>query len=291
MPPPKPDHYLPLIDLARQEDLGAGDITSQVTILPEREGRGRLVFRETGILCGIPVIEQVLKRYDIKLLLRNSEPEGRRIAEGQTVAEVAGPLIGLLAAERVMLNFLQRLSGVASLTARYVEAVAGTPTQIYDTRKTTPGWRELEKYAVRTGGGRNHRHGLYDAVLIKDNHLAALGEMDLSEALREVIGKVGGGGCLPAFIEVEVDTLDQLREVLSVPDIDIVLLDNMSPAELREAVALRNHLADPSRIQLEASGGITLSNVRDMAQTGVERISIGALTHSAANLDISLDLE
>ena len=291
MQPPNLESYLQLIDLARKEDLGDGDITSRATIPADQQGLGSLIFRQPGILCGIPVIEQVLHRYDEGLSLRNDLNDGRDVNADTTVAEVIGPMRSLLAAERVMLNFLQRLSAVATLTGQYVKAVEGTGAKIYDTRKTTPGWRELEKYAVRCGGGCNHRHGLYDAVLIKDNHLAALGECDLCTALTAAVRKIRLSDCQPDFIQVEVDTLDQLRIVLKVEQIDIILLDNMTPVQLCEAVAIRNEISAPAGVQLEASGGITLENIRAIAETGIERISVGALTHSVGNLDISLDIK
>ena len=291
MQPPNPESYLQLIDLAQKEDLGDGDITSRATIPADQQGMGSLVFRQPGILCGIPVIEQVLHRYDEGLSLRNVLNDGRDVNADITVAEVTGPMRSLLAAERVMLNFLQRLSAVATLTGQYVKAIEGTAAKIYDTRKTTPGWRELEKYAVRCGGGCNHRHGLYDAVLIKDNHLAAMSECDLYTALTAAVRNIRLADCRPDFIQVEVDTLDQLRIVLKVEQIDIILLDNMTPVQLCEAVAIRNEISDSARVQLEASGGITLENIRAIAETGIERISVGALTHSVGNLDISLDIK
>ena len=290
MQPPNLESYLQLIDLAQKEDLGDGDITSRATIPADQQGLGSLVFRQPGILCGIPVIEQVLHCYDENLSLRNALNDSQCVNAGTTVAEVTGLMCSLLAAERVMLNFLQRLSAVATLTGQYVKAVEGTGAKIYDTRKTTPGWRELEKYAVRCGGGCNHRHGLYDAVLIKDNHLAALGECDLCAALTAAVRKIRSLDCQPDFIQVEVDTIDQLRTVIPVDGVDIILLDNMTPVQLREAVAIRNEISATASVQLEASGGITLENIRAIAETGIERISVGALTHSAGNLDISLDI-
>ncbi len=291
MQPPNPESYLQLIDLARNEDLGDGDITSRATIPADQQGLGSLVFRRPGILCGFPVIEQVLHCYDEGLSLRNALNDGRYVNADTIVAEVTGPMRSLLAAERVMLNFLQRLSAVATLTGQYVKAIEGTAAKIYDTRKTTPGWRELEKYAVRCGGGCNHRHGLYDAVLIKDNHLAAMSECDLYTALTAAVRKIRLADCRPDFIQVEVDTLDQLRIVLKVKQIDIILLDNMTPVQLCEAVAIRNEISASAGVQLEASGGITLENIRAIAETGIERISVGALTHSVGNLDISLDIK
>jgi len=291
MKPPEAESYLALIELARQEDVGEGDITTEVTIAAEKVGRGKLVFREGGVLCGMGVVEQVLGCYDKGLELKCNHEEGEKVAANTVAGEIIGPLRAMLTCERVVLNFLQRLSGVATVTAEYVKAVAGTGSKIYDTRKTTPGWRELEKYAVRCGGGENHRRGLYDAVLIKDNHLAGWGEQDLGTALKEVIGKIKAEKRELEFIQVEVDTSEQLRCVLGVEGVDIVLLDNFSTEQLREAVAVRDEMTGKGGVQLEASGGVTLSNVRQIAETGVERISIGALTHSVSNLDIALDIE
>ncbi|MCK4629204.1 MAG: carboxylating nicotinate-nucleotide diphosphorylase [Sedimentisphaerales bacterium] len=291
MQPPNPESYLQLIDLARNEDLGDGDITSRATIPADQQGLGSLVFRRAGILCGIPVLEQVLHCYDEGLSLRNALNDSRYVDADTTVAEVIGSMRSLLAAERVMLNFLQRLSAVATLTGQYVKAIEGTAAKIYDTRKTTPGWRELEKYAVRCGGGCNHRHGLYDAVLIKDNHMATLGECDLYAALTAIVQKIRSANRQPDFIQVEVDTIDQLRIVLKVEQIDIILLDNMTPVQLCEAVAIRNEISASAGVQLEASGGITLENIRAIAETGIERISVGALTHSVGNLDVGLDIK
>ena len=287
---PAADSYLELIRRARREDLGAGDVTSEAAIPADRHGVGTLVFREPGVLCGMPVVEQVLSEYDRELTLSDAFPDGSDVSVGRAVGSISGPLRSLLSAERVVLNFLQRLSGIATVTGRYVEAVAQTSVRIYDTRKTTPGWRELEKYAVRCGGGLNHRHGLFDAVLIKDNHLAALGKSDLAEALTNLVQKVMQRPEAMGFIEVEVDSLEQLPSVLGVEGVDMVLLDNMTPQQLSAAVEARNAAYADKRVLLEASGNITLDNVRQVAQAGVDRISIGALTHSAKSLDIGFDL-
>jgi len=289
--PPEAESYLALIELARQEDVGEGDITTQVMIAAEKVGRGKLVFREGGVLCGMGMVEQVLRVYDKELKLKGGYEDGDKIAANKVVGEITGPLRAMLTCERVVLNFLQQLSAIATVTAAYVKAVAGTGAKIYDTRKTTPGWRELEKYAVRCGGGENHRQGLYDAVLIKDNHLAGWEGKELGAVLKEVIGKIRSAERRLDFIQVEVDTSEQLRCVLGVEGVDIVLLDNFTPKQLREAVALRDEMTGKDGVQLEASGGVTLSNVRQIAETGVERISIGALTHSVSNLDIALDIE
>jgi len=219
--------------------------------------------------------------------------DGERVAAGQAFATWAGQAGDVLAAERVALNFLQRLSGIATLTRVYVDAVAGTSAAIYDTRKTTPAWRALEKYAVRAGGGCNHRMGLYDAVLVKDNHLAALALAGEADPLAALAGKLAAARkALPkgGFIEVEVDTLDQLGPALRL-DVDAILLDNMTPAELAEAALLRNAAGLAGRVALEASGGVTLDGVREIAAAGIERISVGAITHSAPAVDIGLDIE
>lgn len=274
-----------LIELALDEDLGDdGDVTSQAMIPLSQRGGGRLVARSGGVLAGLSAVELVLKAVDGSIAFHSECADGARLAgSGTILARIDGPMLGILAAERIALNFLQRLSGIATLTCRYVDAVAGLPCKILDTRKTTPGWRLLEKYAVRQGGGHNHRLGLHDGILIKDNHLAALGG-GLS-AIRRAI-EAARQKCPTLPVEIEVDNLDQLTTALRFRP-DIVLLDNMRPAQLREAVKLRNDLA--AGVALEASGGITLDNVRDVADTGVDRVSIGALTHSAAALDIALD--
>jgi nicotinate-nucleotide pyrophosphorylase (carboxylating) len=232
----------------------------------------------------------VLDEMNIKAQWNPTTEDGQVVEVGTRLAEISGSVRDLLTAERPLLNVLCRLSGVATLTRRYVEAVQGTGTYIYDTRKTTPGWRRLEKYAVRCGGGRNHRTGLFDAVLIKDNHLAWAGVLPgeavrrAREFLREMLGNDHQADSM--IVEVEVDTLEQLSDALSTRP-DLVLLDNMSLDQLREAVARRNAAAP--EVELEASGGVTLETVRAIAETGVERISVGALTHSAIGLDIALD--
>ena len=278
-----------LLDLAREEDLGPGDVTS--SLLPRGASvRGRFVTRQELVLCGGVFLADIARAYAATIQSRAEAEDGEAVASGTCVAEWAGPASAVLPAERVALNFLQRLSGIATLTRQYVEAVAGTQAAIYDTRKTAPGWRALEKYAVRAGGGENHRMGLHDAVLVKDNHLAILGgKIDgdgLGKALESVRGRLPEGG----FIEVEVDTLDQLAAVLELP-VDVILLDNMTVEELRQAVTMRDEAAGGRSVVLEASGGITLDNVRRVAETGVERIAVGALTHSAVAVDIGMDID
>jgi nicotinate-nucleotide pyrophosphorylase (carboxylating) len=281
-----------LISQALAEDLGqVGDITSPATIPSQARGAARLVARAPGVLAGLPAVERVVAEFE---LFEHWEPlmaDGETLEVGSLIARVHGPMRSLLAMERTALNFLQRLSGIATLTARFVQAVAGTRAAIYDTRKTTPGWRALEKYAVRCGGGRNHRFGLFDAVLIKDNHLAWLqaladsgGADPITLAIELARAKTPAG----TTVEIEVDSLEQLdRALASGPD--IILVDNVGPELVTEAVRRRDSWAP--RVQLEASGGVNLATVRALAETGVDRISIGALTHSAPALDLALDFE
>lgn len=274
-----------LLSLAVTEDLGPGDLTSEALVPSEVGGAGKITSRARGIIAGLPAIPMTLAAYDPALTVRFYMPDGAAVAPGDVVAEIQGPARSLLSAERVVLNLLTHLSGIATLTGQFVEEIAGTPAGIYDTRKTHPGWRVLEKYAVRCGGGRNHRSALYSGVLIKDNHLwigSAARRFSPADAVTQARERTPAG----TTIEIEVDTLDQLAEVLPAGP-DIVLLDNMSPEQLTQAVELRNAVAP--HIQLEASGGITLTNVRALAATGIERISIGALTHSAPALDLGLD--
>ncbi|MCH9022557.1 MAG: carboxylating nicotinate-nucleotide diphosphorylase [Planctomycetes bacterium] len=282
--------YIQLIRLAREEDLGGGDVSSEAMIPADQQGEGALVFREEGILCGMAVVGEVLSVYDDELKLEQERSDGERIQPGRRVGVVRGSMRSLLAAERVLLNFMQRLSGIATETNRYVEAIAGTGAKICDTRKTTPGWRELEKYAVRCGGGYNHRYGLYDAMLIKDNHLAALGTVDLAAGLNAAITQARERSDSLSFVEVEVDDLEQLEQVLQVAGVDIVLLDNMGTEEIRTAVALRDKICQDRGVLLEASGNIHLDRVGELARLGVDRIAVGALTHSVRSLDIGLDL-
>jgi nicotinate-nucleotide pyrophosphorylase (carboxylating) len=275
-----------LIDLALEEDLGtAGDLTSQAVIPAERTGQAAFVARKPGMLAGLPAAELVCAAVDGRLTFTPLQPDGVSVNPGDRLATVAGPLRALLAAERTALNFLQRLSGVATRTRLYVEAVAGTRAVILDTRKTTPGWRLLEKYAVRQGGGQNHRVGLYDGILIKDNHLAGLGGPG-AVARAVHAARAAAGNTVP--LELEVDGLDQLDAALGCGP-DIVLLDNFPLDRLREAVRRRDAAAP--RVLLEASGGVNLTTVRGIAETGVDRISVGDLTHSAPALDIALDYE
>jgi nicotinate-nucleotide pyrophosphorylase (carboxylating) len=281
-----------LIDLALAEDLGdekawRGDLTSLILVPASDEGSGRIVSRATGVIAGLPAVDLVFANLSVEFRVQHLVEDGASVSANTTLATIAGwPMNLLLAGERTALNFLQHLSGIASLTRRYVDAVAGLPVKILDTRKTTPGWRLLEKYAVRCGGGQNHRVGLYDGVLIKDNHLAALGGG--IRAVQEAIEFSRQRAPAGVVIEVEVESLDQLDAALAGRP-DIILLDNMPLDTMREAVQRRNAVAPG--VLLEASGGVTLQTVRAIAETGVDRISVGALTHSAPALDIALDYE
>lgn len=275
-----------LVEMALAEDLSTvGDLTSLAVIPPDLPGQANFVARKEGVLAGLPAAILVAAAVDKRLIVEPGKQDGDRLTPGDHIATIRGPMRSILAAERTALNFLQHLSGIATLTQRYVERIRDLPCRVLDTRKTLPGWRLLQKYAVRAGGGHNHRVGLYDGVLIKDNHLAALGGtrrsvVETVRAARQTTSDVP--------VEVEVDSLELLDEALRAGP-DIVLLDNMSPEQMRNAVAMRNRLAP--KIQLEASGGITLERLRDVALTGVDRISIGALTHSAGALDIALDYQ
>ncbi len=279
-----------LLRLAIDEDLGPdGDWTTRALVGEDVMGRADVVARRPGVVAGIAGVEMTLREIEPRLNWLPDVDDGRSVESGERIGRIEGPARGMLTAERIVLNLLGHLSGIATLTRRFVDAVAETDARIYDTRKTTPGWRRLEKYAVRCGGGRNHRTGLFEAVLIKDNHLA-LGSRSLAAAA--AYSPAGAVTRARQFIredmivEVEVDTLDQLDDVLPAGP-DIVLLDNMSPVELREAVSRRD--ASASSVELEASGGVSLETVRRLALSGVDRISVGALTHSAACLDIGLD--
>jgi nicotinate-nucleotide pyrophosphorylase (carboxylating) len=265
---------------ALQEDGAFNDLTTMATVLSDRRSRGTLVAREHGVVCGVPLALEAFRVLDPKVAIRIDCADGMRVRAGEPVLVVTGHARGLLSAERVALNYVQRLSGIATLTSRYVEAVAGTKAKILDTRKTTPGWRVLEKYAVRAGGGVNHRMDLSSGVLIKDNHLAAL-DGDVAKAISRARDLVPRG----VKVEVECDRVEQVVRALDA-GADIILLDNMSPGVMTECVRLVN-----GRAILEASGGITLSNVREIAETGVDWISVGALTHSACSLDLGLDFE
>lgn len=281
-----------LISGAKIEDLGPDnlDLTSRYLVPKDRTCSAVITARQTGYLAGGALLPTLLSVYDPAIRLRPLILDGQQIEADTTIAELSGVLESILAMERVALNFMTHLSGVATATAQYVKAVAGTKVKIFDTRKTLPGLRALEKYAVACGGGHNHRHGLYDAVLVKDNHIAHLTSQELPMVLIDALNQARATAPAPAFIEVEVDTLEQLERVLGIASsgIDTVLLDNMTPGQLRRAVAIRDTLA--SGVELEVSGGIHLDTVAQVAATGVERISVGQITHSAASLDIALDM-
>jgi nicotinate-nucleotide pyrophosphorylase (carboxylating) len=279
----------PLIQMAIQEDLGRGDITSELLFDDDTVAKATIVSREEIIVCGMGVAREILRCYDEKLKLRVRINDGERAHVGSKLGTIEGPLRPMLSAERVMLNFLQRLSGIATTTRIYVNAIQGTKAKIYDTRKTMPGWRILEKYAVRCGGGYNHRLGLYDGILIKDNHLAQLGR-DFQAKLRKIVRQAGKLK-RAKFVAVEVDHVDdQLNYVLEIPGIDIVLLDNMGQWQLKHAVEMRDKMCGKGKKPLlEASGNITLSTVSAIAQCGIDRIAVGAITHSAKAVDIGLD--
>lgn len=276
-----------LIRLGIAEDLGqSGDITSQAVIPQDLQGKATFVARAVGVLSGAPIIQLVCNAVDPNLRLELCTIDGSLLQPQQPIATLAGSMRSILAVERTALNFLQKLSGIATQTSKYVEQVKDTRCQVLDTRKTTPGWRVLEKYAVRCGGGHNHRMGLFDAVMIKDNHLAGLRlhGTPLAEAVRQARAAVG----YKVIVEVEVESLEQLKEALSAHP-DVVLLDNMNVELLRQAVDIRNRTA--SQVRLEASGGITVTTLKEVARTGVDCVSVGALTHSALALDIALDYQ
>ncbi len=277
------EHLQVIIDTALAEDTAHGDVTSQALLPPYLTGKAEVTVKEAGVLAGIGVAGRVFSTVDPSLKIDILIQDGTPIKPGDVAASISGGLTGILKAERTALNFLQRLSGIASLTAQYVAAVGGLKAKIVDTRKTTPGLRRLEKYAVRAGGGHNHRLHLGDAVLIKDNHLAALRATGLK--LKDIITKARRNTPEGITIEVEVTSAPEAAEAAKA-GADIVMLDNMPTDEMRRAVALV-----AGKAKLEASGGITLANVRAAAETGVDIISVGALTHSFKALDISLELE
>ncbi|MCY7380181.1 MAG: carboxylating nicotinate-nucleotide diphosphorylase [Gemmatimonadaceae bacterium] len=269
-----------LVKSALDEDGAFNDLTTLATVVSDRRARGRLVARRAGVVSGVPLAVEAFCILDPKVTIRVDQEDGAHVARGESILYLTGHARALLAAERVALNFMQKLSGVASLTAKYVEEVRGTRARILDTRKTTPGWRLLEKYAVRCGGGTNHRLNLSSAVLIKDNHLAAV-DGDVAVAVRRARDLAPAG----TKVEVECESLDQVKAALDA-NADIVMLDNMSPTQMGECVRMVN-----GRAITEASGGINLDTVRRIAETGVDWISVGALTHSAPALDLALDFE
>jgi nicotinate-nucleotide pyrophosphorylase (carboxylating) len=303
MPLPfEPIQYRELLRAFLKEDLGGGDITTESIISPEQRAQGELVAKAPLVLAGIGLFVEVIRLMDGSVEADILRQDGEELAPGEIPARLRARARALLTGERVALNLLQRLSGVATLTRRFVQAVAGTSAQILDTRKTTPGLRELEKYAVRVGGGQNHRKDLTEAVLIKENHIRLAGGVAAAlaavETLRERRPMQAAQG-RPSWIEIEVTNLDELREALAHAP-DVILLDNMSPPLVRaavtqvrsEEVSQRDRGHDPShKIRVEASGGITLANVREFAEAGADWISVGALTHSAPSVDLSFEIE
>jgi nicotinate-nucleotide pyrophosphorylase (carboxylating) len=274
------DPSLDLIDLALREDLALGDITSESTVPADRQARATMLAKEGGVISGMGAARAVFARVDPSVVFESFVADGEHVTPGTRLARISGNARSILAAERTALNMIQRLSGIATQTARYVERVQGTKTSVIDTRKTAPGMRALEKAAVRHGGGSNHRFNLGDAVLIKDNHLAAIGG---EHPIRDAVTAARTRAPHTAKVEVEVVDLAGVGDALEA-GADIIMLDNMAPKDMRRAVELVD-----GRALLEASGGITLDSIRDVAATGVDLISVGALTHSAPALDISLD--
>ncbi len=270
-----------IIDVALREDIGEGDVTTDFFVAEKQQANARVVARERAILAGVETAAEVFRRVDPSLQIEIAQKDGTEINPDQSVLEIRGAASSMLKAERVALNFLQRLSGIATATHRFVEAAANEHVKILDTRKTTPGLRALEKAAVVAGGGHNHRFGLFDMVMLKDNHLATAAGFDAFAAavrrFREQRPNIQ--------VEVEADTLEQVHTFLEIEGIDVILLDNMKPAQIREAIALGK-----GKVKFEASGGVTLKNIRQIAATGVDYISIGALTHSPRAIDFSLEL-
>jgi nicotinate-nucleotide pyrophosphorylase (carboxylating) len=269
------------------EDGADNDVTSAVAVDPDATGTAQLIAKEPGVFAGSVIVELA---YEGELTTKMNVDDGRFVAKGEVLATIEGPIQHLLSIERTLLNFLQRLCGVASLTRRYVDAVAGTSAKIYDTRKTIPGWRQLDKYAVRCGGGCNHRMGLADAILIKDNHLAGKTPSQIVEDVSDMVSRAAALVTPPEFFECEVDTLEQLDALLKVDGVDVILVDNFTTDQLREAVARRDAAGRKGSVDLEASGGVNLDSVRQIAETGVDRISVGAITHSAPALDIGMEM-
>ncbi len=269
------------IDTALREDIGDGDVTTDSFVPKNARGRARIVARERAIVAGAKTAAEVFRRVDPALKIKIVRDDGSEVNPGDEVIQIEGAVCSILKAERVALNFLQHLSGIATTTRKFVDAAAIKHVKILDTRKTTAGLRALEKAAVVAGGGFNHRFGLFDMVLVKDNHLAAITGFDeLAKAVRKI------REARPKIqIEVEADTLEQVHRFLKIEGIDVILLDNMTPAEIREAIALGK-----TKVKFEASGGVTLKNIRQIAATGVDYISIGAITHSARAIDFSLEI-
>jgi len=272
-----------IIDSALAEDISHGDVTSEALLPPQLQGKASILVKAEGILAGGQVAKRVFLKVDPSLKVEILIEDGAKVKPGDIAATIGGRVVSILNAERVALNFLQRLSGIASQTAQYIAETHGLAAIITDTRKTTPGLRLLEKYAVRVGGGQNHRFHLGDGILIKDNHIAALRALGMS--LKDIVAKAKQNAPQGLKVEVEVNTTQEAREAADA-GADIIMLDNMSPDEMRRVVSLI-----PGQVKTEASGGITLANVRTVAMAGVDVISIGALTHSSKALDISIELE
>ena len=274
------DEVEALIDLALKEDLGEnGDVTSNFILNSDKKGQASIIAKQAGIIAGLPIAERVFQKVNPALAVQNRVEEGAKVEPSEEVVRISGPLGDILTAERTALNFLQRLSGIATLTAEYVRQTGGTQAKILDTRKTTPGFRMLEKYAVRKGGGQNHRFGLYDMVLIKENHISTAG--GIINAVQQIREQMAAGN-LDLQIEIEVRSLTEVEQALNLK-VDRLMLDNMSLDEIREAVELVN-----DKVELEVSGGVNLATVKAIAETGVDYISVGALTHSAPAFDLSL---
>ncbi len=284
-----------IVQLAIKEDIGTGDITSRLFIPEGSESDGILIAKETGIIAGLPVAGYVLSQIDKDLLFTVNIEDGSRIEKGSVIASVKGLTLSLLSAERLVLNFLQRLSGIATTTNKFAGRVKGYKTQILDTRKTAPGWRYLEKYAVKIGGGVNHRMGLYDQILIKDNHLKIMESEKENGDISSLVKKARKQIANELLIEVEVEDLCQIKNMVDA-GVDIILFDNMAPSKINEAVKMVKEFGNSSdagtgrAILTEASGNITIENVEEYARAGVDRISVGMITHSARALDISFDI-
>lgn len=284
-----------IVRIAIKEDIGTGDITSRIFIPEDSESDGIFIAKEAGIIAGLPVVEYVLSQIDKDLFFTVNTEDGSSVEKGTVIARVKGLTLSLLSAERVVLNFLQRLSGIATTTNKFAERVKGYKTQILDTRKTTPGWRYLEKYAVKIGGGANHRMGLYDQILIKDNHLKIMESEKENGDIGSLVKKAREQIANEVLIEVEVEDLCRIKEVMDA-GVDIILFDNMVPSKIKEAVEMVKEFGNSqdagavSSVLTEASGNITIKNVEEYANAGVDRISIGAITHSARALDISMDI-
>jgi nicotinate-nucleotide pyrophosphorylase (carboxylating) len=269
-----------LIRDALAEDIGPGDVTATYFVPTDMVSRAVIVAREPGVMAGMEIAQRVFELVDERLETRALKLDGQPFVKGDVVLEISGPTRGILTGERTALNFLQRLCGIASQTRRYVEAVKPHPVEVWDTRKTTPGWRLIEKAAVKAGGGTNHRMGLYDHVMVKDNHIAANGSNEQLQAAIDRVRAERPG----TRIQLECDTLEQMARFLNLHSVDMLLLDNMGCEKLREAVAM-----NAGKLWLEASGGITMDTINNVAATGVDAISVGALTHSARALDLGLD--